>query len=73
MLLVRIEIHPNGDSSRARTLSEMRIANVGGTVEYGDYAVELGDRKASVTGHSRLTSPVWVLVSKALRALHYDR
>lgn len=41
MLRCTIELLPHGDESRKRTLGLVEIANVGGTVEVGEYAVVL--------------------------------
>jgi hypothetical protein len=41
MLRCTIELLPGGDESRARTIGLVEIANVGGTLEIGNYAVVL--------------------------------
>jgi hypothetical protein len=41
MLRCTIEILPGGDESKKRTIGCVEIANVGGTMEIGDYAVVL--------------------------------
>lgn len=39
LITVKIELWPWGDEKRAREIGRMYIANVGGTVERGDYDV----------------------------------
>jgi hypothetical protein len=41
MLRCTIEILPGGDESKKRTIGCVEIANVGGTLEIGEYAVVL--------------------------------
>lgn len=41
MLIIRIEMWPKGDHTRARSLGIATIANVGGTAEAGDYEARL--------------------------------
>lgn len=41
MLVIRIELWPRGDHTRARSLGVATIANVGGTVKQGDYECRL--------------------------------
>lgn len=41
MIVVRIEMWPKGDQSKARLLGEGRICNEGGTAELGEYSVNL--------------------------------
>lgn len=41
MLRCKIELLPGGDESRARTIGMVEIANVGGTLDIGNYAVVL--------------------------------
>lgn len=79
MIVVKIELWPYGMEDRAREIARMIIANDGGTAELGDYAVQVeapppGTPKAlrwpSRTVHvrqfKRLTTPIWVLVQRAL-------
>ena len=39
--MIKIELWPHGDETRAREIGRAEIANVGGTVEYGNYDVRL--------------------------------
>lgn len=41
MLRCTIELLPHGDESRARTIGMVEIANIGGDVNIGNYAVTL--------------------------------
>lgn len=41
MVYVRVELWPGGDRTKARLLQEATIANVGGTGEFGNYAVKV--------------------------------
>lgn len=41
MIRVTIDLLPGGDESRARTIGLIEIANVGGTLDIGNYAVVL--------------------------------
>jgi hypothetical protein len=41
MIVVKIEMWPKGDASRARDLGRMFIYNAGGTDERGDYEVRV--------------------------------
>jgi len=77
MLVVKIEMWPKGDKTKARVLGEAEIANVGGTQEVGDYDVRLlkwgaGRRtwkKGRVTGFPRLKLGPWDLLYRALAAI----
>lgn len=79
MLVVKVELWPGGDEDASRELGRMKIANVGGTRERGDYAVLMEPPPkgtpegvkwcravTDVRGHERLEAPVWSLVAKAL-------
>lgn len=79
MVVVKIELWPHGDESKARPLGVMHIINDGtGTVEAGNYDVELKHagnyfgkpgnwRTGRVVGYIRSLSP-YHLVAMALRA-----
>ena len=80
MLVVKIELWPYGDKTKARTIEQIVIGNVGGTDEVGDYKVWHGltDPNHMVKGpwedgevkaHPRLTESVWILVRKAIDSL----
>lgn len=77
MVVVRVELWPGGDRSKARLLGEARIANDGGqrTDSRGDYTVELSKfngtgvwKRGRVTGFPRLRLGGWDLLFRALRA-----
>jgi hypothetical protein len=80
MLHIIIELWPAGDSSKARPLGEIKIANVGGTREVGNYRVELMKspeyaskpgiwRKGFIKGFRRLDLGPYDLLYQALKAL----
>ncbi len=77
MLVIKIELWPGGDKSRARSLGEAEIANVGGDAQIGDYAVRLlkwgGGRrtwkKGEVRGFPRLRLGPWDLLYRALASI----
>lgn len=81
MIVVRVELWPQGDKSKARCLGEAEIANVGDTQQAGDYDVRLlkwgaGRRtwKAGrVTGFPRLKLGPWDLLYRALAAIVHGR
>jgi len=79
MVVVKIELWPGGDPSKARPLGEMRISNDGtGTEERGNYDVELAHagkyygrpgnwKTGRAMGYLRTLSP-YHLVQLALNA-----
>lgn len=73
MLKVIIQLYPRGDESKATTIGEMEIANVGGTNSIGEYAVRLFKRgskavwkRGSVVAFPRLSRGPYDLVFRAL-------
>lgn len=84
MLVIRIELWPKGDESRAREIGRGLIANVGGTDQVGDYEVRLLKsaeyaksydprrpgvwRRGTVAGFPRLRLGPWDLLLRALVA-----
>jgi hypothetical protein len=80
MLVVKIELWPHGDESRARELGRMLISNRGdhpNRPKRGNYRVRLlrrgsktaVTREATVEDYPRQSYPVWTLVKRALEAL----
>jgi len=69
MIVVKVEVHPNGSAAHARELHRLEIRNVGGTVQEGQYLATLGDRTATVQDHPRLESDAVQLLANALHAL----
>lgn len=80
MLVVKLEIWPFGDEESKRLIGELRISNVGGTKDEGDYKVkainpaphdggtgfiEVGEIKK----FPRLKKHVWDLVVLAINKL----
>ena len=86
MIVVRLELWPQGDASKAQDLGTATIALAGGTAERGDYEVRLlkGRRYAKRAGvwrkgrvrgfprRSRRHGP-WDLLYRALAATVRDR
>lgn len=77
MIVVRVELWPFGDQGSRKELGELRIANVGGTWELGEYdGVALdsrnpGRKRGKVLEHARTTLSVWVLVRKMLQSMKF--
>jgi hypothetical protein len=80
MLVVKIELH-NANTGRISEIGRMQIANVGGTDEVGDYAIDLSSegfagskdvrKSGRVENYPRLIAPIWSLVSKALHSVGF--
>jgi hypothetical protein len=77
MIVVKIEMWPQGDSSKAREIGFMRIANEGDHPDHpkrGNYKARImrrGSRSAvqresDVENYPRLSYSVWELVRRAL-------
>jgi hypothetical protein len=80
MLVVKIELWPFGDPTRAKTLATGMIANTGaGTPTRGDYRVLLRDaagrpwKSGTVESFPRKRLLAWDLLFRALRNLIADR
>ncbi len=81
MIVIRMELWPRGDRSRAKHLGTATIANVGGSQSVGNYRAELSTRgnnprpwrSGSVTGFPRLRLGAWDLLFRALQAIVGDR
>lgn len=76
MIVVKVELWPNGSEARAREIGRMEIENVAGPLATGDYRVEVPPgrdwcaRVGAVPAHDRLL-PVWWLVARALKAVGF--
>ncbi|CAL77394.1 hypothetical protein BRADO3616 [Bradyrhizobium sp. ORS 278] len=83
MIIVRVELH-SAVTRQVTEIARMRICNVGGTREHGDYRAEtfrgrsaqqlsrlIRQRTADVTKYPRLRVHVWHLVAQALVAMGY--
>lgn len=77
MILVKLELH-SAITGKVTSLG-MMIANDGtGSRESGNYVAGLVSkggrrgRQATIAGHRRLSSSIWVLVAKALQALYHQ-
>lgn len=79
MLVVKIELWPNGNGRKRREIARMKISNVtdsSADAEYADYRVRVlegnDETKAVATGevseHPRLMYGAWNLVQKAIEA-----
>ncbi len=79
MIVVTVELWRKGYENDKVKLGEMRIENVGGSKEVGEYdgrtyrkpGFGSVTRQAHVDGHRRLALPVWTLVRKMLEAMKY--
>lgn len=76
MLVVKLELHPGGDASRAREIGRMEIANVSELAPVSDYRVAVtkrwmvGNEETSETGYFEICSHrrsdgAWTLVRRA--------
>jgi hypothetical protein len=80
MIVCRIEMWPKSDESRKRELGEIRLTNIGGTMQSGNYKVELLKsaeyskkpgtiwKRGFVTGFPRLRLGQYDLLLRALVA-----
>lgn len=79
MLHVTIELWPHGDRSRAKVLGTADIANVGGTLDRGNYFARVngqGGRKWKATriaGFPRNRLLAWDLLYRVLREVVGER
>jgi glyoxylate utilization-related uncharacterized protein len=79
-LVVKLEIHPGGDSSRAREIGRVEIANMSNLSAKSDYRYEFVNTETGwpgtvgvVEGHYR-EHGAWMLLAKVLRsAFRLDR
>jgi hypothetical protein len=83
MIIVRVELH-SAVTREVTEIARMRICNVGGTNERGNYSAEtfrgrsarqlsrmIRQRSAGVENYPRLKVHVWNLVALALAAMRY--
>ena len=78
MIVVRVELWRFGNPDDVLHLGDLKIANVGGDVELGNYSVRIEDAKQNafalkvepqkIEGQPRQQS-VWYLVQRSLNAL----
>jgi hypothetical protein len=83
VLVLKLELWPKGDQTRAREIGRTYICNEGGSLTRGDYGVHVcrrgkldvvprdnskGGRQATVKGYPRLRFNVWRLVLRSLLA-----
>ena len=85
MLVIKVELHPWGDSTRAREVARMRIYNDGtGTPNVGNYGGDVYrmpynpellrpkmTRHGSVARYARKSLHVWNLVARMLKDMGY--
>jgi hypothetical protein len=79
MIVVRVELHHATQPGKVTELARMTISNVGGSKTLGNYEATVLRkpkfksmvRECQVTGHRRLTLPVWALVARALSTMGY--
>jgi hypothetical protein len=83
MIIVRVELH-SAITRQVTEIARMRIWNVGGTIEHGNYQAEtfrgrsakqlarmVRQRAAGVDNYPRLKVHVWNLVALSLAAMGY--
>ena len=80
MILVKIELHPRGDASKAKELGRIKIGNTGtGTSTKGNYTAALFDkakrrfRVVDITGFPRKRLLAFDLVYRILKAAIGER
>lgn len=77
MLRITIDLIPNGQEDKARTMQTLTITNVGGTDVRGEYDCVLRDdvgiplRRAHITNWARLGRDAAALVHEALSRMGY--
>lgn len=83
MIIVRVELH-SGITRKVTEIARMKICNIGGSANLGDYHVatlrgrsseqldrDVVTRKGDVKDYPRLSIHVWHLVARALLAMGY--
>jgi hypothetical protein len=83
MIIVRVELH-SAVTGMVTEIARMRICNIGGTRERGDYRAEtfrgrsaqqlarlIRQRAATISDYPRLSIHVWHLVARALVGMGY--
>jgi hypothetical protein len=79
MIYIKVELWPFGDKTKAKSLGEMYVANVGGTSTRGVYKSLLKDskgrafRKGEVTDFPRKRLGAFDLMYRALKNMVGDR
>ena len=81
MIVIKVELWPRGYEAKAREIGRMHITNTGQSQDpkRGHYQVQLMrrgtkrtvQREGSVEDHPRLSSSIWVLVVRALKAVNF--
>lgn len=73
MLVVKVEVWPGGDESRAREIERLYAGNISSLADVSDYIYRFGDRdwmdgnSAHVFGHRR-SDGAWELVRRILES-----
>jgi hypothetical protein len=83
MIIVRVELH-SAVTRNVTEIARMRICNIGGTRERGDYRAEtfrgrsaqqlarlIRQRATTISDYQRLSIQVWHLVARALVGMGY--
>jgi hypothetical protein len=83
MIVIRVELH-SAVSRKVTEIARMRICNIGGTREHGDYRAEtfrgrsaeqlarlIRQRAATISDYPKLSIHVWHLVARALVGMGY--
>lgn len=71
MLVVTVEVWPNGNVLNRRVIHTMNLANVSQLADVSNYEGFLDDESVEVRNHKR-SDGAWALVYKALRSLGGD-
>jgi hypothetical protein len=83
MIIIRVELHSHV-TRKVTEIARMRICNIGGSRERGDYRAEtfrgrsaqqlarlIRQRAATISDYPRLSIHVWHLVARALVGMGY--
>jgi len=83
MIIIRVELH-SAITHKVTEIARMRICNIGGTRERGDYRAEtfrgrsaqqlarlIRQRATTITDYPKLSIHVWHLVARALVGMGY--
>jgi hypothetical protein len=83
MIVIRVELH-SAVTRKVTEIARMRICNIGGTREHGDYRAEtfrgrsaeqlarlIRQRAATISDYPKLRIHVWHLVARALVGMGY--
>ena len=66
MLVVKVEVWPGGDESRAREIGRMDVGNVSDLAEESDYVYRVDGGEWADGVHHQRSKGAWVLVRRVL-------